>query len=92
MVKNEENINTTESLYVLPAFQSQGVGGSLIEKAFTWLGAGKDIHVDVVTYNEQAINFYQKHGFVKRGKRPLSDPADFPSGKSFPGTEMVRKN
>ena len=59
-----------ERLYVLKAFQGQQVGQTLMNKAielaklqqvrFIWLGVWEK--------NLNAINFYQKNGFVEFGK------------------------
>lgn len=86
-----ESGNRIGAIYLLPSYQGQGVGGNLIEQALSWLGEAEDIYVNVASYNEQAMEFYKKHGFVKTGNHPNSEVADFPSGKSIPETEMVRK-
>ena len=39
-----------------------------MEVAFKWLEVDKSIEVEVASYNEQAISFYEKYGFDKNGK------------------------
>lgn len=39
-----------------------------MKKTLTWLGKEKDIYVNLVSYNQKAINFYQSFGFIKTGK------------------------
>ena len=74
------------TIYILPQFQSRGIGTKLIRKAFKWLGSRKKIKIDVVSYNTKAINFYKKEGFIKKGKgkKPL------PTGKALPLTRMIK--
>jgi len=78
-------------IYVLPEYQSKGIGNSLITKAFKWLGDAKTIFVNVVEYNLKAINFYKKQGFIETGKRGVFDrAASLPSGKSLPEIELLK--
>ncbi len=62
--------NRLASIYVDPAQQGVGIGSALIEQALHYLGRGKDILIDVVSYNESAIAFYIKHGFVVDSSLP----------------------
>ncbi|HVZ12213.1 MAG TPA: GNAT family N-acetyltransferase [Patescibacteria group bacterium] len=76
------------AIFVLPEYQEQGIGRALLEKGLEQLGAGK-ISLNVVSYNQKAINFYKKLGFVENG--PTSDdPVIFASGKVLPKIEMVK--
>jgi len=87
----ETKHNRIGSIYVLPAFQRKDLGKQLIKKAFSWLGDKKDILINVARYNKQAINFYEKFGFVKTGKRgTLDNAAKLPSGKFIPEIELVK--
>ncbi len=52
------------NIYVLPDFQRQHIGGALMNKLLEWLGNDNDIYLEVVSYNEKAISFYTKYGFV----------------------------
>lgn len=93
VAKVEEENNRIIAIYVLPLYQGKGVGEKLINTAFNWLNSRKkqDVLVNVVTYNSNAINFYEKCGFVSTGK-DVSDPAaKLPSGKIMPEVEMRKK-
>lgn len=48
------------AIYVLPKAQRKGAGGKLLEKALDWCGDKHDIYLDVVSYNQKAISFYEK--------------------------------
>lgn len=52
-------------MVVKEEFQGQGVGGNLLEKTLYWFKQVgiENIELDVVTGNESAEKFYQKHGF-----------------------------
>ncbi len=74
--------NQLMAIYVLPSYHGKNVGNQLIEKAFEWLGGGKDIHVEVASYNERAIRFYERHQFKSTGKTGDS--------RGIPTIELVR--
>jgi GNAT superfamily N-acetyltransferase len=86
--KNKEH--RIYSIYVLPEYQRQGIGSQLIQSAFKWLGNEAPILLNVASYNQKAINFYQKHGFVKTGKKVQDPAAKLPSGAVIPEIEMVK--
>jgi len=88
----EQEYNRLRGIYILPNYQGKGVGKLLVEKAFAWLGTNKDILVNVASYNQQAISFYKRFGFVETGKSGVFDEgARLPSGKLIPEIEMVKK-
>jgi ribosomal protein S18 acetylase RimI-like enzyme len=83
----KEDENELKAIYVLPEYHGRGVGKLLIEPAMKWLGNEKDVVVWVFSHNNQAIRFYEKHGFVKSGKT-----STWPvNGKPIPDLEMVKK-
>lgn len=84
---NEEN--KIRAMYLLPEYQGQGIGKQLMQKALDWLGDTKSISLEVVSYNDNAINFYKKFGFVESGET-TSTSAHLPSGKDLPELLMVR--
>jgi ribosomal protein S18 acetylase RimI-like enzyme len=51
----------------------------------------KDIIVWVASYNEKAISFYEKLGFVKTDKDLSAQTYEISPGKYIPETEMVLK-
>ncbi|MDD5376525.1 MAG: GNAT family N-acetyltransferase [Candidatus Gracilibacteria bacterium] len=56
--------NELSGIYLLPEYQRQGIGTQLAEMVLNYLGKEKDVIVEVVGYNQRAINFYKKLGFV----------------------------
>lgn len=89
----EETSNRIMAIYVLPSYQGIGIGKALINKAFEWLGNEKEILVNVARYNGNAIQFYERMGFIKTDKKGVFDDiARLPTGKVIPEIQMVRKN
>ena len=90
--QKEINKNRIGAIYLIPDYQGKGVGKLLIKQALAWLGKEKNIYVNVVQYNTQAINFYKKVGFVETGKNGTFDTvATLPNGKKLPEIELVIK-
>lgn len=81
--------NEVKALYVLPAYQRQGIGSALMSEALAWLGSTKDIFLGVVEYNQPAIAAYTKAGFVPNG-RSKDDPFELQTGATMPVLEMVK--
>ncbi len=80
------------AMYVLPTAQGMGAGGRLIRQALQWHGPGDDIYASVVSYNENAIKFYEHFGFQRTGK---SLPEEFDKEKNIkllPEIEMVHRS
>ena len=77
------------AIYVAPEAQGMGVGGRLMQQALDWHGRNEDIFLEVVAYNQNAIDFYKRFGFVQTGivvKQELNRPSFM---KSLPQIEMV---
>lgn len=62
-IAQEESKDSISAIYVLPEYQGQGIGKALLKKILEFYKNSKEIWLEVVSYNENAINFYQKHGF-----------------------------
>lgn len=77
------------SFYVLPEYQRQGVGTALWDSFYKWSNKNKSIVVHVATYNDNAINFYKKRGFIDSGKRFSENRHSFKNGVSIPEMEMM---
>lgn len=77
------------ALYALPLAQGAGLGHRLLERNLTWHGADQEVHLTVAAYNERAIRFYARHGFVPTG--PLDDGELVIDGVVMPELEMVRE-
>jgi len=90
-VEIEDRINMLKTIYVLPEFQSKGIGTMLWNEVKDFLDARKDTVVHVVTYNDNAIGFYKKIGFVDTGKRWADDKWKMKSGATLPEMEMMIK-
>lgn len=89
--RKENDYNELTAIYVLPDYQQKGIGRMLWEKTLEFLGDQKDIIVHVAAYNQPAINFYQRIGFVDSGKR-MAEKHKMPiSGVYIPEIELVIK-
>ena len=87
-----ETYNQLQAIYVLPAYQRKGVGLKLWEESKKYFQNEKDIIVQVAVYNEQAISFYRKLGFIDTGKRFEDERFKMPiSGVVIPEMELVIK-
>ncbi len=81
--------NQIQAIYVLPEYQGKGIGKKLWSEAKKVFDAGKDVIIEVATYNTQAIEFYKKLGFVDTGKRWRDEKFKMKSGTTIPEMEMV---
>lgn len=89
LAARKEPHNELVALYVLPDYQKRGIGYLLAFKAINWLGQDKDITTEVVKYNQNAIRFYEKLGFVITGDvEPVSK---LPKGVIFPEYQMIKR-
>ncbi len=88
LVKNEEN-NELVTMYVLPEFQHKGIGVALWKELDEFRDKTKDTIVHVANYNEQAIHFYKRIGFVDTGKRITDERWRMKNGSLIPEMEMV---
>jgi len=91
-VEKTEAHNELKAIYVLPEYQRQGVGTKFWLRAMEFFDKGKNIIVQVATYNEKAIRFYKKLGFVDTGKRFTQENLKMPvSGVYIPEMELIIK-
>ena len=72
-----------------PDFQHHGIGTRLWEAAQQHLDPAKDTYVDVAEYNQRAIDFYTKLGFVDTGRRHQEERFRMKSGAIITEMEMV---
>jgi len=91
IAERNEQENVIGALYVLPEFQNRGAGKRLLQAALDWLGAERDVALNVASYNEKAIAFYRAFGLVPVGPVPVSETLQLPSGVRLPETKMVKK-
>ncbi len=90
MVKSIDK-NQLRSLYVLPEFQVKKIGFRLWSELKDFIDPNKDTTVELADYNQQAINFYKKLGFVDTGRRWIDEKYRFKSGSNIPQMEMIIK-
>jgi ribosomal protein S18 acetylase RimI-like enzyme len=62
---DEQNHRRIGAIYVSPEAQGMGVGGKLMSKVLGLYGRDQDIFLEVVSYNQNAIDFYERFGFEK---------------------------
>ena len=88
-LRGEEN--HIQTLYILPEYQGKGAGGKLLTAALGWIGKDKEVSLNVASYNQNAIGFYERYGFVNKGEAAQNDLPPFPSGAVIPEITMVKK-
>lgn len=77
------------AIYVSPEAQGNGYGAALLLTALEWHGGESDIYLHVTAYNQSAIEFYERFGFIQTGRQVedrLSKSNGFPE---LPLIEMV---
>ena len=79
------------SIYIEPPFQGKGIGSMLMKKALDWLGDDKDIYLEVLSYNQNAINFYKSFGFEQTDAIVPEEPNLPNLIKTLPQIEMMMK-
>lgn len=84
-----EDFNKIKSIYILPDFKRRGIGKGLLNKAFEFFEDNKPIKLSVAIYNQNAIDFYEKLGFVKGQKFEQNPEGVFVSGREIPEIEMI---
>lgn len=72
-------------LYVLPAWQRQGLGARLYDAAIARIPPHTPVFLEVEAQNDRAIEFYRRRGF-----RVLSAWTDEVAGVAIPVVTMVR--
>lgn len=81
--KNDQ-FNELEGIYTLDEVKGKGVGGKLMREFLEWSDKNKPSHLEVFSFNERALGFYQKYGFVRTDK-----PTQLYKDK-LPYIEMIR--
>jgi ribosomal protein S18 acetylase RimI-like enzyme len=87
--KLENGVNYLGATYILNDYQGQGIGRKFVEKACSWFGEG-NIKTEVASYNQKAIDFYKKQGFVKSGRVYFPKGHKLPDGSIIPVFEMTK--
>lgn len=86
---DEQNRRRIGAIYVSPAAQGKGVGGKLIRQVLDLYGRDEDIFLEVVSYNQNAIDFYERYGFTKTDATVPDEPGRPDYLKTLPQIEMV---
>lgn len=86
----ENDVCRISTMYVEPGAQGMGIGTRLMQRALGW-NEGNDLYLEVVTYNQKAIDFYQNFGFKKTDKLVVDENAQREGVKELPMIEMVLK-
>ena len=92
--KTANNRAILGSLYLKPRLIGKGNGRLLMDGFVKWLGKGLECELFVVSYNNRAINFYKKYGFVIESHEPTQEAhldATHPLISKMPVIKMVRK-
>lgn len=77
-----------DQIYILPNYHSKGLGSLLLKHLLNNLKRyDQDLKLEVVEYNNQAINFYNKYGFHKTTTKLA--PYIQPDGTEIPAIEMI---
>lgn len=63
MASRGDEINEIDALYLLNGTQGKGLGSKLMQDMLDWLGDDKPTRLEVVEYNQKAIDFYKNFGF-----------------------------
>lgn len=61
----DKNYNEFFAIYILPEYHKRWLWKELANKVFSYLWFEKDIIVNVIWYNDNAISFYEKLWFQK---------------------------
>lgn len=87
-----DEFNQLDAIYILPEYQGRGMGKMFWGKCIEFFDKNKDVIVRVAEYNKQAIEFYEKLGFVDTGKRFVEEKLRMPlSGIYITEMEMILK-
>ncbi len=88
-----DNKNQLQAIYVLPDHQGKGIGSKLWEAAQNSLDKDKETYVEVANYNQSAIDFYHRLGFVDTGRKIADERFKMKSGAIINEIELkLKKN
>lgn len=87
----EEETNHLQTLYVHPEYQGRGIGTALWKEMRVFLDPEKDTVLEVATYYQNAIDFYEGLGFEDTGERFLEERFRMKSGAIVPEMRMILK-
>lgn len=77
------------TLFVSPAEQGYGIGPELLKQLLSWR-PGKETFLNVATYNQRAITFYERFGFNITGSVAPEHSVTFYNNVALPEYVMAR--
>jgi len=86
-----DEYNQLQAIYVLPQYHGLGFGYALWQEAKKIFNPQKKTIVHVASYNQKAINFYEKLGFKSTGKIFFDEKHKMRNGAMIPELEMIMK-
>ena len=86
---DEQKHRRIGAIYVVPEFQGMSVGSKLMQHVIDLYGRDEDIFLEVVSYNQKAIDFYRGFGFAQTDAVVPEEPGRPEYLKSLPQVEMV---
>ncbi len=84
-----DDYNQLQAIYILPENQNIGIGSALWREVIKTFNLKNKTIVHVASYNQKAINFYQKNGFISTGKIFSDEKYKMRNGAIIPELEMV---
>lgn len=84
-VSRKASIQKVEALYINKDYYGTGLAQRLMKRALLWLDRSKPIMLDVVSYNQRAMKYYEKFGFkVQKG-------SEYILNDKLPVVKMIRQ-
>jgi ribosomal protein S18 acetylase RimI-like enzyme len=87
--ERKEKENHLNAIYILPDYQGRGIGTMMWNEIKLFFDPKKDTVLGVAEYNQKAINFYSRLGFVDTGRRHKEEWTKMKSGAMLPEMDMV---
>ena len=67
-----------KQLHILPEYQNKGIGTKIINEIIKYgKNNKKDIYLEVLQYNDKALEFYYKNGFKKYAESSLFNSLEY---------------
>ncbi|GAC1392129.1 MAG: hypothetical protein NVSMB46_07060 [Candidatus Saccharimonadales bacterium] len=86
---DEQNHRRIGAIYVAPEYQGMGIGSQLLQQVLDLYGRDQEVFLEVVSYNQNAIDFYKRFGFEQTDNIVPEEEGRPAYLKSLPQVEMV---